>query len=219
MFAEGFQHTHTLQATSPKLVCVCVCLCASEWVRAKEGVCVCVYMRVCILGGCEGERLCACATCACTCAPVCFQGSEGTRVCVCVQTHANTHVRVCVCFGEVNPLIPQDRSVSGICRTYSMLVAQVLGSLLVLGWVASLQGLQAPLYTTQENFNLDSVSLKARPCHKAQTKIYSNVVFLLPCVALSSCVWVGCICLYSAFTVGCFSHFVFLHFGHLFALR
>ncbi|XP_030206031.1 protein AMBP isoform X2 [Gadus morhua] len=37
-----------------------------------------------------------------------------------------------------------------------MLVAQVLGSLLVLGWVASLQGLQAPLYTTQENFNLDS---------------------------------------------------------------
>ncbi|CAL8321228.1 unnamed protein product [Lota lota] len=40
-----------------------------------------------------------------------------------------------------------------------MLVAQVLGSVLVLGWVSTLQGLpvlQAPLYTTQENFNLNS---------------------------------------------------------------
>ena len=77
-----------------------------------------------------------------------------------------------VCFAEVKCSIPLDLSVSGISRTDSMLVAQVLGAVLVLGWVSPLQGhpvLQAPLYPTQENFNLDHVSTMSGPYHKEQT--------------------------------------------------
>ena len=103
---------------------------------------VCVYMCVCMR----------------VCVGVCV------RVCVCVRAC----MRACV-LGEVDPLIPQDHSVQGISRTDSMLVAQVLGSVLVLGWASTLKGLPilpAPLYPTQENFDLGRVSTKPGPHHK-----------------------------------------------------
>ena len=99
--------------------------------------------------------------CVRVCVHACVRGRVRARVCACV------HVRVC--FGEVDPLIPQDHSVQGISRTDSMLVAQVLGSVLVLGWASTLKGLPilpAPLYPTQENFDLGRVSTKPGPHHK-----------------------------------------------------